>query len=125
VLRRHLLADSDSETAGALTSAGPKRRPESVWFVQLVVGNRLVFVCCIIVFLIYLTAVVVRIVFNAPVRICRMRQNTDTLVVFEFPPFLLDALYLQFLFTHVSFSLMPRSHDEAGLSSACQASSVV
>ena len=30
--------------------------------------------------------------------------DSDTLLVFEFP-LLLDALYLQFLFTHVSFSL--------------------
>jgi len=33
----------------------------------------------------------------------RVRQKSDTLWIFEFLP-LLDALYLQFLFTHVSFS---------------------
>jgi len=31
-------------------------------------------------------------------------QNTDTLLVLEFPP-LLDALYLLFLFTRAPFSL--------------------
>ena len=38
------------------------------------------------------------------VNIQRGPRQSHTLLVFEFPPSL-DALYLQFLFTHISFSL--------------------
>jgi len=71
---RRLLDDDNKAnlTSTPRTDSGTDdgKRLETIWFVQLVVGNRLVFAICIIVFIGYLAAVVARILLNKPVRIC-------------------------------------------------------
>jgi len=73
--RRLLVDDKANLTSAPRTDSGTAdegRRLETIWFVQLVVGNRLVFAICITVFIGYLAAVVARILLNAPVRICTL-----------------------------------------------------
>ena len=70
---RHLLA-GDGDVGGVsspVTSDGDvaREKPTSgsatLWFVELVVGNHVVFCLCIIVLLLYIAAVVARIVLHA------------------------------------------------------------
>jgi len=69
---RHLLADNPVTNASVSESTVARRRSETVWFVNLVVGNHVVFAVCVIVLIVYVAAVVTRIVLHAvlgPVRI--------------------------------------------------------
>ena len=73
---RHLLADDGVTLATANnTVTTVKTGSPTLWFVQLVVGNHVVFCLCIIVLLIYVAAVVSRIVLHAFWGPVRMRST--------------------------------------------------
>jgi len=70
---RHLLGvDSVNNASSERTPASNLDSLPTFWFIDLVVGNRLVLVICILVLLLYVAAVVSRIVLHVywgPVRI--------------------------------------------------------
>ena len=71
---RHLLDDNSVNSASASESTTESNLDSlpTFWFIDLVVGNRLVLVVCILVLILYVAAVVSRIVVHAywgPVRI--------------------------------------------------------
>jgi len=71
---RHLLAD-DGVSVNA-TSTSVKRPPSAtLWFVELVVGNHVVFCLSVVVLLLYVAAVVSRIVLHALWGPVRMRST--------------------------------------------------
>jgi len=73
VVGRHLLAADGDDSENATTSVRPTTHiSPTLWFVELVVGNRVIFCLCILILLAYLGAVVARVILHAywgPVRI--------------------------------------------------------